>query len=326
MRLSDFTILVVDDGAAATDTTGLWFERAGYHVVTAVNGPSALNLVESTQIDLLVADIGATQLDAISFLLGVKRRGIYKPSIGFLTSTSEVSNRDAYDMGVEALFSKPLVRAKVVAAAEQILAGRESRWSLPPRGPAGILLSATFGSLSSALASGQIAFGRGGFCVESNQPLPPGPVQLAIDFAADSLELSGRGVVRWSDAQERRLGVEISYLDPSARDWVVAQTTKNPTLSFIPRAATAAAHGQTGVYAGSPSHEFRNLLAVIIAYGDVCQELLKPEHPASYYVEQMRLCAERAGSLLRQSSAFPAVRETAASIQDRKTMSSSKEQ
>ena len=307
MRLIDSTVLVVEDEPMLLEVTAGWFEREGGCVRTAEDGSRALEAMTSSRVDLIVTDIHMPELDGLSFLRKVKALGAYTPSIVFISSGSDVSARDGFDLGIEATFSKPVARLQLIAAAERILAGTGPLWGPAWHGETGPLLSATFGSLSSALRMGQIAFGKGGFCVESGNRSLEGPVQLAIDFAADARKLSGHGFVRWSSQQERRVGVEIVYLEETCRGWVIPQTALNATVSFIPRDALAAAREHAAGLSDGDSHELRNLLAVVVAYGDACQELLKPEDPLRNYVEQMRLCAQRAALLVHQKGVSEAI-------------------
>jgi CheY-like chemotaxis protein len=300
MRLSDSTVLVVEDEPILLEMTSKWFEREGCRVLTAENGVPAFEQLTSTKVDLIVTDIRMPRVDGISLLQSVKVRGIYTPSILFVSSDSDMASRDACDLGVEATFPKPVVRPELISAAERILSEKRLLWSAPWRGGRGALLSAAFASLSSALRSGQIAFGSGGFSLESDFLLQDEPVELAIEFVAEACKIGGCGFVRWSSPRDRRVGIEIARLDDAARDWVIHQTSQNSTVSFIPRAGVCAVTECGVASAGDLSHELSNLLAVVIAYSNACQELLRPDDPVHNYVEQIRVCAERASGLVRQ--------------------------
>lgn len=305
MKLSQSTVLLVEDEPMLLEMTSRWFEREGCRVLTAENGNLAYDAAISTVVDLIVTDIRMPCMDGISLLRKVKARGLYTPSIVFITSGSDISTRDACDLGIEATFSKPVVRQDLISAAEHILTEKEVLWRGPPRSEACTQLSLTFESLSSALGSGQIAFGRGGFCIASDCPLPEGPVRFVIDFGASSRNLCGHGRVRWSVPDERRIGVEITSLDEVSRDWVIRQTADAAIASFIPCTTTPAIPQHAGKSDREFFHELGNLLAVVIAYGEACQELLLPEDPIRNYVEQMRSCAQRAALLARQTNSLP---------------------
>jgi CheY-like chemotaxis protein len=300
MILGESSVLVVEDEPILLEMTSHWLECEGARVLAAENGMVALEKIASGPVDLIITDIRMPQLDGLSLLKKLKSRGTSVPSILVIGSASKVSIRDACDLGVEATFKKPVIRQELTRAAERILIEKETVWRSPWLGEMVPVLSAIFGSLDSALRAGQIAFGRGGFCIESGGSWQEGPVRLAIDFAADGRSLSGHGFIRWLAPQERRVGVEIAQLDDAALDWALHQTRQNATASFIPRDATAVQEYGSGL-SGDASHELRNLLTVVIAYSEACKQILKPEDPVSYYVEQMRLCTERAASLIRQT-------------------------
>jgi CheY-like chemotaxis protein len=299
MSLEESSVLVVEDEPILLEMTSHWLERESARVLSAENGMVGLEKIVSEHVDLIVTDVRMPQLDGLSLLKKLKSQGISVPSILCIGSASEVSIRDAYDLGVEATFKKPVIRQELIGAAKRILVEKESVWRSLWHGETSPVLSTVFGSLDSALRLGQIAFGRGGFCIESGGSWQEGPVQLAIDFAADARRLSGHGFIRWLAPLERKVGVEITQLDNASFDWVLHQTRQNSTVSFVPRNTTTVQEYGMGL-SGDASHELRNLLAVVIAYSDACREMLKPGDPVSNYVEQMRSCTERAASLIRQ--------------------------
>jgi len=59
-----------------------------------------------------------------------------------------------------------------------------------------------------------------------------------------------------------------------------------------------------GRFAGGISHDFNNLLSVIIGYCDLSQSHLDSEHPVSKHVEQIKIAGQRAAVLTRQLLAF----------------------
>jgi len=91
----------------------------------------------------------------------------------------------------------------------------------------------SFGSLSSALQEHRIAFGRGGFCIESTEFPEKGPVSVSLDFMADGHVLSGQGVIRWLANHENQVGVELTYVADESRARAVQLTER--ARAFIPR-------------------------------------------------------------------------------------------
>jgi hypothetical protein len=64
-------------------------------------------------------------------------------------------------------------------------------------------------------------------------------VCLETEFAAERRGILGEGRVRWCATGEQRMGVEITSLEATCRDWVYHMTAANPLLSFIPGVTVA---------------------------------------------------------------------------------------
>jgi PAS domain S-box-containing protein len=197
----------------------------------------ASNLVEMAQ----SGNVSLTSLaTASSRIVETSERisGIVKslrPAVA-LTGFSDLSIRDAYDLGIESQLSKPVSRKVLIAAVTKALADREQLWALPFRDGTYPTLSTSFESLHSALETDSIAFGRGGFCLRSEQISPEDSrIEFQLVFNADQQSLSGQGTVRWASEKEQALGIEIERVQEKGRSWLAQLTRENRTLSFIPR-------------------------------------------------------------------------------------------
>jgi CheY-like chemotaxis protein len=245
MQLKDATVLVVDDEPLLLEIMTTWFEREQCRVLAAENGALALAKIASERIHVIVSDVRMPVMDGFSLVSRIKESGSYKPSVIFVSGFHDISPRMSYDLGVEATFPKPVERKELVSTVGRILVDRSELWSSPPRDEPAPSLRMILGSVSEAVEQGLIAFGRGGFCIQSDLSLPEGPVRLAVEFAAERKSISGEGQVRWCEAGERRMGVEITSLRATCRDWVSDLTAANPTLSFIPSSTRARGQSAT---------------------------------------------------------------------------------
>src|ERR1700722_15034185 len=116
MQLKDATILLVDDEPDLRALIEEWFEREKCHVLVAEDGARALKIIAANQIDVVVSDIRMPVMDGITLLKKVKASG-YKSSVMFVTGFTDVIRpRESYDLGVEALMSKPVERRHLIAA------------------------------------------------------------------------------------------------------------------------------------------------------------------------------------------------------------------
>jgi CheY-like chemotaxis protein len=234
MQLREATVLIVDDEPALLEILARWFEREHCRVLSAENGALALEVVAVERIHVLVSDVRMPVMDGVSLARRIKESGSYKPSVIFVSGFHDISQRTSYDLRVEAVFSRPVERKQLISTVERILADRAEIWSSPSRADSAPTLHVVLGGVSEAVEQGLIAFGRGGFCIQSDLTLGEGPVRLAIEFAAEHKSILGEGRVHWCETAECQMGVEITSLEDACRDWVCHLTASNPTLSFIP--------------------------------------------------------------------------------------------
>lgn len=241
MHLKNATILLVDDEPDLLEIQAAWFRREGSRVLVAGNGAEALEILLANHVDVVVSDVRMPVMDGIALLKNVKARQNYKSSVMFISGFTDIQPRDAYDLGVEAVMSKPVERKELIAVVSRVLAERDELWREPPVREADTTLSAIFESLAAALSQRLLVFGRGGFCIHSTLNLQEGPVDLLLNFRADKRRVKGRGVIRWTATPEPELGVEITYINDDTRAWVLSLTEPNESLSFIPRTTAVAA-------------------------------------------------------------------------------------
>src|SRR6188472_3217501 len=69
----DRPILVVDDDAKIVRLVRTYLERDGYRVVTAADGPAALDAIETHQPALVVLDLMLPELDGRAVIRAVRR-------------------------------------------------------------------------------------------------------------------------------------------------------------------------------------------------------------------------------------------------------------
>lgn len=239
MQLKDATLLVVDDEVELVEIFKEWFEREGCRVHTAENGERALAIAAASHIDAVVSDVRMPVLDGIGLARGLKEHRAYVPKIVFISGFSDISDRDCFDLGVEAMVSKPVKRLALVAVVRRSLSDRDMVWRERPALEPLTKLEAVFPSLTVARDQGLIAFGRGGVCVRSTLPVKVNdPIALHLDFEAERLALVGQGIVRWIDPRDQQIGIEIVHVDDAHRAWVAGLSEANEAACFIPRSSS----------------------------------------------------------------------------------------
>ena len=237
MDLKDATLLVVDDEPYYCEIARDWFEREGCRVLTAEDGIAALQLLEKEKANAIITDIRMPRMDGVELIRRLKAGGSYTPTAVALTGFSDLSARDAYDLGIESQLSKPVGRKVLITAVQTALTDREQLWKGPAVRSKGPQIKATFVSLQSARDNGEIAFGRGGFCTHSELSIPDDTgVEFYFSFKDEGQTLRGQGTLRWTCVEEHTIGVEVDRVHEGL-DWIAQISRQNKSVSFIPRSA-----------------------------------------------------------------------------------------
>jgi len=234
MRIEEACILVVDDELELLEIFSTWLGRAGCHVLTAPNGAEALRILHEQKVDVLISDMRMPIMDGATLVRKLRQMDVPQPKIIFVSGYGNVSRREIFDMGVEALLDKPLGRANLIRALERCLTDCELRWSNPSPEPMAQRVSLELKSLDEATASCAFNLGRGGCCLAVNQPLKEEEtVDLSVRFAREGLHIEAQGTVVWFDDRQNRAGVAFEYLDPECREWVLRKIAELKPKSFV---------------------------------------------------------------------------------------------
>jgi DNA-binding response OmpR family regulator len=115
------TILLVDDEPAIREHLGAFLERTGFRVVFAVDGPEALQAVESAKPDLVVLDVLLPGMDGRAVLRSLRSKGDHRPVI-LLTQVGEASERAlALEEGADDYLNKPFDPRELLARIRAVL-------------------------------------------------------------------------------------------------------------------------------------------------------------------------------------------------------------
>lgn len=234
MQLKEASVLLVDDEPVLLDIMREWFQQIVGEVFCAGDVARALRLLAEHRVDLVITDVRMPVMDGITLLKRMKARGGYTPRLILITGFADIEVRDAYDLGAEALLEKPIEHDYLIEIMRRSLSEPCERWKTQLDLSAAPVLSRRFKSLSSALQEQQIAFGRGGFCIDNPEFLEAGKrINIALDFTADGYVLFGQGIIQWLANEEKQMGVELTYVAEKSRTRTIQLT--QGIGSFIPR-------------------------------------------------------------------------------------------
>ena len=114
------TILVVDDEPKIVQLARDYLEHAGFAVLTASDGPTALHAARSSKPDLIVLDLGLPQLDGLDVTRSIRKDS--DVPIIMLTARSEESDKlIGLELGADDYLTKPFSPKELVARVRTVL-------------------------------------------------------------------------------------------------------------------------------------------------------------------------------------------------------------
>jgi CheY-like chemotaxis protein len=112
-------VLVVEDEGDAAEFVKRLLEGYGADVVIAATAPAALDIIASTQLDILISDIGLPEMDGYQLLEQIRRResstGGGIPAIALTAFARSEDRTRALLAGYQAHVAKPVESAELVA-------------------------------------------------------------------------------------------------------------------------------------------------------------------------------------------------------------------
>ena len=113
-------ILVVDDEPKIVQLARDYIERAGFAVLTAGDGPSALAVVRAEKPDLIVLDLGLPGMDGLDVARAV-RKDSNVPIIMLTARGEETDKLVGLELGADDYITKPFSPKELVARVRAIL-------------------------------------------------------------------------------------------------------------------------------------------------------------------------------------------------------------
>jgi two-component system alkaline phosphatase synthesis response regulator PhoP len=121
--LSNETILIVDDESDLLDLIEYNLEKAGYNVLKAENGQTALKLARKHLPDLILLDVMMPRMDGIEVIRELKEDAQLrnKPVIFLTARSDEKTELEGLELGADDYLSKPISTAKLLSRIKTVL-------------------------------------------------------------------------------------------------------------------------------------------------------------------------------------------------------------
>jgi two-component system response regulator ResD len=118
--MSEPTILVVDDEPSISEVVSIYLTRAGYRVLVAEDGPTALKVLEQEPPDLVVLDLMLPGVDGLEITRHLRAEGDIP--IIMLTARREETDRIlGLEMGADDYIVKPFSPRELVSRVRAVL-------------------------------------------------------------------------------------------------------------------------------------------------------------------------------------------------------------
>lgn len=229
-------ILVTDDESEMREIFATWLSNLGCQVVEARDGVEALEKSRQTKFDVIITDVRMPRLDGVGLAKKLGEAVEYIPVLIFVSGFHDLPAAEVYDLGIEAILSKPCKKTQLIQSVLASLWRRQLRFADTQDQPAVSRLEKYFAQ--SAEQSG-LAIGRGGFSLmwETSMELET-RVEYQFNFAEGALRgLEGSGIVRWIEELhgQQRIGIEFTGLSEESRREVFGLLGEACPRSFIPQ-------------------------------------------------------------------------------------------
>jgi DNA-binding response OmpR family regulator len=116
-------ILVVDDEAVLVETLAYNLEQAGYQVITAADGASALEAAHREKPDLIILDVMLPEMDGLEVCRQLRRESstAITPILMLTAKGEEIDKVVGLEVGADDYVTKPFGRREILARVRALL-------------------------------------------------------------------------------------------------------------------------------------------------------------------------------------------------------------
>jgi len=122
-ELTGVRIVLVDDEDDGRDVVGRILTQSGASVLTAASAHQALSVIEGSNVDVLISDVGMPYMDGYVMLQTLRARGFRLPAIALTAFARHEDKLKALTAGYALHLAKPVEPALLVASVSQLVQG-----------------------------------------------------------------------------------------------------------------------------------------------------------------------------------------------------------
>lgn len=154
--MAENTILVVDDEKSIRDAVAFYLKKEGYEVILAKDGAEALEIFESTPVDLIILDIMMQGYGGFEVCSAIRDKSETVPIILLSAKSDLVDKSLGFKLGADDYITKPFEPVELVMRVNSCIRRNQAfvREGAPGAGGAGAVI--TLGDLTIDMRTRQV--------------------------------------------------------------------------------------------------------------------------------------------------------------------------
>ena len=120
-ELAHITILIIDDDKFLIKLMAKVIQKAGYNVVTALQGKQAIEILSQQNVDLIVVDLMMPEMDGLVFLHWLRQEaGLNTPTLVQTAMVKPDTEQLVMEAGASSLIFKPVKVPVLIAKIQEL--------------------------------------------------------------------------------------------------------------------------------------------------------------------------------------------------------------
>jgi len=117
------TVLIVDDSHMIVKVLSFMLKKAGYTVLSGIDGKNALEFFDGRDIDLVITDLNMPNMNGLQLISEIRSQEYYRylPVVLFIADGEEDRKKYMETSGATMLFDKSNIKEKIIPTIKKML-------------------------------------------------------------------------------------------------------------------------------------------------------------------------------------------------------------
>ncbi len=113
--------LIVDEDVSLVTMLKRYLKQAGFTVIVASDGQSALSILRSGSVDVIIMDIKVPKLSGLEFCKKLRQGKVFTPIFLLSSEEDHINKVLSLEIGADAFLTKPISPRELVARVRAVL-------------------------------------------------------------------------------------------------------------------------------------------------------------------------------------------------------------